>query len=434
MAHTLLYNLINNDTEYEVSGYTGEPVDVVIPSEYSGLPVTSISGSALFFCHSLRSIEIPNSVTSIGSYAFCACDSLTSVVIPDSVTSIGGSAFESCSSLTTITILSKTPAVIGYEVFNDISNNAKFYCHSSAIEAYKTTANWNTYADKFIADDMRLYFTLNARAQKEYFASKDDLKAGAITDSELHSALQIEITNRTNADDDIITTIKPLTNEEIDTLWVDTPGTGEIPAFSMTNGFVPVWSEQNKTFEDGIALNEIGTLITVDQKYNKNSTNAQSGNAVAEAINALSDKLDEKLMNFRYFSVPAGKCYPLKRNGTYMIYNGKDANDKEQTISLLRRTDGVWANVCTGAKQLSLSTPVVAIDGRYTYQLCGIAYTGDSLVGIPTTDGFRQATTNYAYITSAGTMYVCESVQGKPLSIQDTPAKCIGPQGEAYKE
>jgi hypothetical protein len=243
-------------------------------------------------------------------------------------------------------------------------------------------------------------------------------------------------------------TLNPLTDEEIDDLWdnptgdtvVDSPSTGGLPSFTLTNGFVPVWN--GLTFEDGIELDKIGegeavADILVDQEYDQTSTNPQSGTAVAEAvaeaIKNLSNKLDEKLMTCRYFSVPAGKYYPLKRNGTYMIYNSKDDSGKEHTISLVRRSDGTWTTVCTGAKQLSLSTPVVAVNGRYTYQLCGIANTGENYLGIPTTDGFRQATTNYAYVTSTGTMYVCESVQGKPLSIQDTQAKCIGPTGEAYK-
>lgn len=242
MAYTLTYDLINNETAYEVSGYTGEPVNVVIPSEYNSKPVTSIGGyaffscssltsieipdsvtsigygafeecgsltsvvignsvtsigerafiycgsltsidipdsvtsigdSAFYFCGSLTSVEISDSVTSIGYYAFYGCDSLTSVVIPDSVTSIGSCAFENCSSLTNITLLAKTPATVSSEVFLNISTEAKFYCLSSAIDSYKTATNWNTYADKFVADDMRLYFTMNSRAQKNYFASKE---------------------------------------------------------------------------------------------------------------------------------------------------------------------------------------------------------------------------------------------------------------------
>ena len=51
---------------YSVTDYTGNEEAVIIPSTYSGLPVTSI-----------------------GNYAFEECTRLTSVVIPDSVTSIG---------------------------------------------------------------------------------------------------------------------------------------------------------------------------------------------------------------------------------------------------------------------------------------------------------------------------------------------------------
>ena len=66
--------------------------------------VTSIGSAAFFDCRSLTSIETPNSVTSIGSAAFYNCSSLTSVVIEDSVTSIGDYAFYDCTSLTSIEI------------------------------------------------------------------------------------------------------------------------------------------------------------------------------------------------------------------------------------------------------------------------------------------------------------------------------------------
>ena len=74
----IYYNLVSKIQEAEVTSnsnkYTG---NVVIPEkvtyenvEYS---VTSIGGSAFYYCSGLTSITIPNSVTSIGRYAFYNC-------------------------------------------------------------------------------------------------------------------------------------------------------------------------------------------------------------------------------------------------------------------------------------------------------------------------------------------------------------------------
>jgi hypothetical protein len=146
---------------------------VVIPEKYNGLPVTSISVEAFRNCSSLTSVVIGDSVTTIGDGAFVDCRSLTSVVIGDSVTTIGDWAFYGCSNLTKVTLLAKTPAsLLGTDIF---SSNPTFYCFNEAIETYKTTTNWNAFANNFIADDMRLYFTMNARAQKKYFVAKDQV-------------------------------------------------------------------------------------------------------------------------------------------------------------------------------------------------------------------------------------------------------------------
>ena len=79
------------------------------PSELKGKysirkGVKVIGNWAFKWCHSLTSINIPNSVTTIGERAFSDCDSLTSINIPNSVTTIGERAFSDCDSLTSINI------------------------------------------------------------------------------------------------------------------------------------------------------------------------------------------------------------------------------------------------------------------------------------------------------------------------------------------
>ena len=74
--------------------------DVIIPSsiQVSGRDhvVTEIGDHAFYYCDSLTSVTIPNSVTEIEDCAFEGCRGLTSVTIPNSVKSINDYAFQYC--------------------------------------------------------------------------------------------------------------------------------------------------------------------------------------------------------------------------------------------------------------------------------------------------------------------------------------------------
>lgn len=98
----LNYTIENGNVN--ITGYTGVPTVLVIPSEIDGFPVTSIGYQAFRECNSLTNVKIPDSVTFIDGEAFNRCVNLNSVKIPDSVTNISWGAFWGCSNLTNIKI------------------------------------------------------------------------------------------------------------------------------------------------------------------------------------------------------------------------------------------------------------------------------------------------------------------------------------------
>ena len=122
-------------------------------------------------------VVIPEGITSINSSVFYNCTSLMKVTIPNSVTIINTYAFSGCTNLMSVTLLSTTPPSLSSNSFNNISEDVKFYCVSSVLDTYKTSTNWNTYADNFVTDDLRLYFIMNANSQKNYVRNYVDLKA-----------------------------------------------------------------------------------------------------------------------------------------------------------------------------------------------------------------------------------------------------------------
>lgn len=82
--------------------------DVVIPSEYKGLPVTAIgkrsgemgwSSETFSNCHNMTSVTIPDSVAEIVHDCFFNCDNLVNVTIGKGLKTVGPRCFSYCESL-----------------------------------------------------------------------------------------------------------------------------------------------------------------------------------------------------------------------------------------------------------------------------------------------------------------------------------------------
>ena len=135
-----------------ITGYDGMDAKLTVPAELDGHPVREIGKYAFFFCKSLTTVTLPDSLTSIGANPFSSCSKLEKIgvspdspvfaqidgvlyekatktlvcypagkasdsfAVPDGILAIGDSAFYSCSSLTTIT-LSDSLTSIGDSAF-----------------------------------------------------------------------------------------------------------------------------------------------------------------------------------------------------------------------------------------------------------------------------------------------------------------------------
>ncbi|MBQ2875990.1 MAG: leucine-rich repeat domain-containing protein [Clostridia bacterium] len=108
--YVFIFKLKYDESGYELDrvgpGYKGG--DIVIPSEYKGLPVVEIGYSAFSSNYKLTSVVIPDTVTLIDSDAFEKQTDLTSVYVGKGVVTVGVSAFEGCTNLKTVVISDAT--------------------------------------------------------------------------------------------------------------------------------------------------------------------------------------------------------------------------------------------------------------------------------------------------------------------------------------
>lgn len=101
----LKYELSEDGKYYSVIEYTGHEANVIVPSVYKGLPVTTIKTQGVVgFTDEVKSITISYGITDICYGAFAMTVGLEKIILPNSVDSIGKWAFYGCKSLKKIVI------------------------------------------------------------------------------------------------------------------------------------------------------------------------------------------------------------------------------------------------------------------------------------------------------------------------------------------
>lgn len=152
VSEGLEMTLLTDGTGYEVVGI-GEctDTDVVIPSEYEGLPVTHIGPGAFYNCSGITSITIPDSVLYIYSEAFGNCTGLTSIFIPSSVTWTAFSVFAGCSSITLYDFSThESPPTIEIGTFDVSAEGVKIKVPKGKLAEWQSATNWCEYASYMV--------------------------------------------------------------------------------------------------------------------------------------------------------------------------------------------------------------------------------------------------------------------------------------------
>ncbi len=72
-----------------ITGYNGNALDLTIPEDIDGVPVTAVGESVFKNNSHIYSVTLPETLVSIGANAFVNCYHLKSIIIPKSVTEIG---------------------------------------------------------------------------------------------------------------------------------------------------------------------------------------------------------------------------------------------------------------------------------------------------------------------------------------------------------
>lgn len=196
----LNFTLINGGTEYKVGIADKSAVEVIIPSEYNGLPVTEIADNGFMACAALEKVFIPSSVKRVGNNAFMLSRNLKRVVGMAGVTSIGNSAFNMCTSLENLK-LPEGITSLGTSVVKSIPN--PIYARATQDKMVALNPDWNYDGNIIYGNTIAFSDYTNVNGEQGYQIDPWQLLSPSSEDLTIYSWCYA---------DEIDTTGKPLLN------------------------------------------------------------------------------------------------------------------------------------------------------------------------------------------------------------------------------
>ncbi|GEM_PF-1658300 len=139
-----LQYVLKTDNTYEVTGYSGSELIVIIPNLYLSLAVTSIANQA-FMGSQIEQVIILENMKSIGDQAFYQCQNLEEVSLGAGVESIGNSTFDQ-SPIKNLYMGSVVPPTLLGDLYDQGSSINQIQVPIDSFGAYLNDASWLDYA------------------------------------------------------------------------------------------------------------------------------------------------------------------------------------------------------------------------------------------------------------------------------------------------
>ena len=137
-------------------GYIGyEPFRNCVTLKQASFPNeigTKINSNTFYFCYSMQTFTMPNSMTSVPGGFLAQCEALSYVKIPASVTSVGAEAFKNCYGLKVVDFTSCTsiPTLSNTNALDGLSSDCEIRVPSSLYSGWISATNWSNHSSKIV--------------------------------------------------------------------------------------------------------------------------------------------------------------------------------------------------------------------------------------------------------------------------------------------
>lgn len=179
------YTIVDSKT-LTIIKYEGTAMEIEIPSEYDGKPVTEIGDNA-FRAISLKSVIVPDSIEVIGDRAFSNCSQLTNISLPEGLKEIKQFAFSYDVNLKSINLPSTLTTLGQYsftgsglesikipESITSLEHFTFYQCLE--LESAEIPATVKEFGKDVFAEDEKLTIIGEAGSEAEKYADKQEIK------------------------------------------------------------------------------------------------------------------------------------------------------------------------------------------------------------------------------------------------------------------